>query len=189
MNRQSKTSQAEGLLPNQIKLLHMLRRFWAEHALWTRSYLISAVNELNDLTAVSERLLRNPKDFSTIFSALYGDTVAYGLETLLTDHSLIAIQVMAAAKRGDEETVAQLRNRWYENAGKLADFLGGINPHWSGDAWRTMLEEHLEMTEDQIAHVLAGRAEDGIARFEAALELSFRMGDEMAGGIFKQFKI
>lgn len=188
MNRQNKTT-ADGLTPNQLRLLHMLRRLWVEHTLWTRAYCVSTLNGLPDLSAVSVRLLRNPKDFSSLFAALYGEPAAYRLETLLTDHLLIAMQAIVTAERGDGAEVARLQRRWYDNAGELAEYLGGINPHWDAAAWRTLLEEHLELTGDQFAHMLAGRPQEGIAHFEAAMDTACRMGDEMAAGICKQFKL
>ena len=49
---------------------------WEQHIMWTRMLLISIAENLKDLEATQNRLLRNPKDIAAVFRPYYGNSVA-----------------------------------------------------------------------------------------------------------------
>lgn len=61
-----------GYTQQQICLMNQIRRLWTQHVYWTRFFIISTADDLEDLEAVTNRLLRNPKDFAHLLTPIYG---------------------------------------------------------------------------------------------------------------------
>ena len=113
----------------------------------TRFFIISTAADLDDPEPVTQRLLRNPKDFAALLAPFYGTKAATMFEELFTEHLLIAAELVNAAKNGETDKVNDARERWYKNADEIAAFLSSINRYWCKAQWRDMLYSHLEMTE------------------------------------------
>ena len=64
-------------------------------------------------------------------------------EELFTQHLLIAADLVNAAKSGDVSKANAAREKWYENADEIAEFLSSINRCWSKSKWRSKLYSHL----------------------------------------------
>jgi len=173
----------------QLDIIKTIWRLWVEHVLWTRFFIVSAVFSLDDLDAVTKRLLQNPADFARVLRPFYGAMKAKEFEELFTAHLLIAADLVNAAKAGNEAEVKAQRAKWYENAEQIAAFLGGINPFWSEESWRSMLFEHLRMTENEAVQMLTGKYAESIAQYDAIQRQALMMADEMSQGIIRQFRI
>ncbi|SDN75964.1 acetylglutamate kinase [Acetanaerobacterium elongatum] len=186
---QSNTPMANGITARQLQLMNTLHTLWMDHVIWTRSFIESTAFNLEDLQFVTNRLLRNPVDFANVLRPFYGEQNAERFRTLLTDHLMIAGQLVNAAKAQNAAAVQEQRRRWYANADELADFLSRINPNWTRREWQTLLYEHLKMTEDEAVQILTGQYAAGVAQFDAIRSQAMRMADEMADGIIRQFQI
>lgn len=172
---------------NQINLFNIFRKLWAEHVFWTRAFIISTASGLEDLEPVTERLLRNPTDFAAAFRNFYGVEKARVLETLLKDHLLIAASLVNNTKDGNTEAAYEDRRKWHKNADEIAAFLGEINPYWSARQFRSLLYDHLKMTEEEAVYRLNGKYSSDIALFDSIQTQAFQMADFMAYGILNQF--
>ncbi len=171
----------------QVSLNNYLRLLWEQHVVWTRLTIISIVFGLPDVDLVTNRLLRNPKDFEALLRPLYGDRVASRFADLLTSHLVIAAELVNAAKAGDTRAAADAEKRWYANADEIAAFLGSINPYWSVQQWKTMLHEHLALTKSEAVNILTGNYAEGITVFDQIEKQALEMADVMACGIIRQF--
>lgn len=136
---------------------------------------------------MTRRLLRNPTDFARALEPLYCTEVAAEFERLLTEHLVIAAELVRAAKAGNAEAAADAERRWYINADQIASFLARINPHWSEQEWRVMLHEHLALTKTEAVDILTGQFEHGVAIFDEIEREALMMADTMARGIVRQF--
>ena len=175
-------------MPNrQTQLSNALRQLWMEHVMWTRSFIISTSANLGDLQYVTKRLLRNPDDFAEMLRPLYGDEIAMRFKNLLTDHLMIAADLVNAAKAGDSKTADEKRNIWYANADDIANFLSQINPYWNRNIWQTMLYDHLKMTENEALQILTGQYDASISQYDAIQKEALEMADYMSSGIIRQF--
>ncbi len=170
-------------------LSEKIRRLWIEHVLWTRFFIISTAFSLNDLQFVTERLLRNPDDFAKELKPFYGEQTAAQFKRLLTNHLLIAAQLVNAAKAGDNAEAEKQRGLWYGNAEDIARFLASINRYWSENQWKNMLFEHLSMTEDEAVYVLTGQYKRSIDEYDGIQAQALQMADVMTRGIIRQFSI
>lgn len=172
---------------SQADLSDYIRKLWEQHVTWTRLTILSLVFDLPDIDFVTNRLLRNPKDFEELLKLLYGDSAAFTFADLFTNHLVIAAELVKAAKAGDSNAAADAEKRWYANADEIADFLASINPYWSREDWKTMLYKHLAMTKDEAVNMLTGKYSESITGFDQIEEQALVMADMMTSGIVNQF--
>ena len=149
--------------------------------------ILSMAFGLPDTEFVTNRLLRNPKDFEAALRQYYGGNVAAKFAELFTSHLTIAAELVQAAKAGDSAAATDAEKRWYANADQIAAFLGSINPYWSAQEWQKMLYDHLAMTKDEAVDILTQKYADSINMFENIERQALDMADMMTQGIVKQF--
>lgn len=174
---------------HQMQLSNAVRRLWTEHVLWTRFFIVSTAFDLPDLQPVTDRLLQNPVDFAVALKPFYGEQTAMQFSRLLTDHLLIAAQLVNAAKSGDTAQADMQRRRWYENAGDIAGFLASVNRFWNEEKWKRLLFDHLRMTENEAVFILKGQYEKGIKEYDGIQAEALQMADVMTCGIVRQFNV
>lgn len=184
----SNKNSAEGCR-RRIYLYNALRELWSEHVVWTRMFILSAVADSGDLQLVTERLLRNPKDFAYFLRRYYGTDKSKQFAELLAEHLLIAANLVAAAKVDDANTVRTERAKWYKNADMIADFLFSINPYWNRARWQNMLYSHSKMVEDEATYRLTSRYAADISNYDDMENQALNMADYMVEGIIRQFNL
>lgn len=180
-------STSNEISETQEDLSNYIRMLWEQHVVWTRLAILSMVFDLPDVDVVTNRLLRNPKDFETLLKPLYGERAAAKFADLFTSHLAIAAELVKAAKAGDNEAAVDAEKRWYANADEIASFLAGINPYWSGEDWKAMLYAHLALTKKEVVDMLTGKYEEGITTYDKIEKQALKMADMMTDGIINQF--
>ncbi|ANY70906.1 acetylglutamate kinase [Paenibacillus sp. BIHB 4019] len=170
-----------------MELNRKLRTLWVQHVYWTRLTVNSIVDRLGDEQATTARLLRNPTDFAAALEPLYGKVIAARFAELLREHLVIAAELVKALQAGDNAAAADAQKRWYMNAEAIADFLGQINPYWSKEEWKRMLDEHLRLLTGEVAARLAKNYEQNVALGDPIEAQAMGMADVMTNGIIRQF--
>lgn len=171
-----------------LNIMNTFRKLWEQHGLWTRSFIVSAAADSPDLQFVTERLLRNPKDFAQVLEPFYGE-YSKEFERLLSEHLLIAAQMVDAAKKSDTNAYNTHKRNWYTNADDIARFLANINPYWSFQEWQDMMHHHLNLVEDEAVKRLSGKYAEDIALYDTIEEQALEMADMMSRGIISQFRL
>lgn len=171
----------------ELALKTGMRKLWSEHVLWTRQYIVDAAAGLPSADATSKRLLRNQEDIGNAIAPYYGSAAGAKLTDLLKQHILIAVDVVAAAKAGDNTKLADADKRWHDNAADLATFLSSANPNWPKQSLLSMLNEHLALTTQEATARLQQRWDDDIAAFDKVFSQAMMMADALSDGIAKQF--
>ena len=100
-------SRSASTLPandKQTAFQDAMRKLWEDHITWTRVFIISAVADLPDKAAATERLLQNQVDIGNAIKPYYGNAAGDKLTTLLKEHITTAAEVVAAAKANDKHT-------------------------------------------------------------------------------------
>lgn len=169
------------------ELRSLMRLVWEQHAAWTRMTIISIAEGLADEALVTQRLLRNPADIASIFRPLYGDAVASRLEDLLTQHLVLAAQLVQQSKAGDSAAAAETERQWYANGEQIASFLAEINPFLSEDRLQPMWREHLDLVRAQAVARLNRDYASDIALYDQGEQLLLQMADELAVALARQF--
>jgi hypothetical protein len=174
-------------VPGLQELHDTFRTLWEQHVFWTRLVILGIVSDLPDLTASTERLLRNPADFGGILRIYYGEPAASQFVRLFTDHLTIAAQLVKAAKAGDTQTAETAERSWYQNADQIARFLGSINPYWSEQQWRAMLQKHLALIKAEAVAVLTGNDAESVRLMDEIERQALMMADTTSQGMIRQF--
>src|SRR5919202_2195399 len=107
-----------------------MRKLWADHIIWTRSYVVAAVDGRPDADAAAQRLLKNQEDIGNAIVPVYGKAAGDKLTELLKQHIMIAVDLVDAAKKGDQQRFDSEDQKWTKNAEDIADLLSGANPNW-----------------------------------------------------------
>jgi hypothetical protein len=165
-----------------------MRKLWEDHIDWTRHFMVSALADLPDKQATTERLLQNQKDIGNAIKPFFGDAAGTKLTGLLEEHILIAADIVTAAKAGDSTKLEADKKRWSANADQVATFLSGANPkHWPAADMKSMMNDHLATTTAELEARLKKDWKADVAAYEKVHEQILEMSDMLAEGIAKQF--
>ncbi len=164
-----------------------MRRLWADHAIWTRQYIIAAVAGTPDAEHAAARLLRNQEDIGNAIVPYYGEEAGAALTKYLKEHILIAVDLVAAAKEGNTIRFSIFDRKWTRNARTIATFLSKANPYWSKKDVMDLLELHLQLTKGEAVARLEGNWEADVAAFDEIFTEVLTLADALSEGIVHQF--
>ena len=165
-----------------------MRRLWEDHITWTRLFVVSAVGDLPDKGATTDRLLQNQVDIGNAIKPYYGDAAGEKLTALLKTHITTAAELVAAAKANDTAKMTDANKRWYTNADEIAAFLSGANPKsWPAAEMKQMMREHLDLTTAEVVAHLKGNWADDVAAYDKIHTQILQMADMLTNGIIKQY--
>jgi hypothetical protein len=171
----------------EFSLTRAMERLWTDHVVWTRQYVIAAVDERPEVETATARLLKNQEDIGGAIVPFYGAEAGGQLTDLLKQHIMIAVDLVASAKAGDKENFALHDKRWDDNAADIARFLSGANPNWPEKAVVDLLSVHLALTKDEVVARLEGDYAKDAETFDQILTEILTLADALSEGIIKQF--
>lgn len=100
---------------------------------------------------------------------------------------MIAVDLVAAAKSGDQAAFAKHDARWTANIGQIAGFLAGANPNWPERDVLDLLALHLKLTKDEtVARIGSDWAAD-VRAFDDIFNEILVVADTLHDGIVAQF--
>jgi hypothetical protein len=173
---------------SELRLRRDMRKLWEDHITWTRLAIISLTTGSPDTQATVDRLLRNQTDIGNAIKPFYGNAAGTQMTGLLRQHILIAADVIAAAKAGDEAKLADSQARWEANADEIAGFLSHANPKaWKLGEMKAMMREHLKLTTDEAVARLQGNWDADVTAYDAVHRQALQMADMLSAGIVRQF--
>ncbi|MEK3883663.1 glycosyltransferase [Paenibacillus sp. PL2-23] len=183
----SEAAAVECVKPNIVKLQSALTKVWVDHAVWTQSYIVSALADLEDQQAVLDRLMKNQQDIGDAIKPYYGEDAGNKLAELLKEHIALAGKVVAAAEAGNQAEFNKANKEWYRNADDIAKFLSGANPNWAMKDLQNMLYVHLQLLTEQTKARLAKDWKGEIAAYDKGVDHLIMLADVLTQGIVKQF--
>ena len=164
-----------------------LRKLWSDHVIWTREYIVAAVAGTPDADAAAGRLLRNQEDIGAAIVPYYGEAAGAKLAALLKEHILIAVDLVAAAKSGDNGAFATHDARWTANIREIAGFLAGANPAWPEQDVFDLLALHLKLTKDEAVARLSKDWAADVKAFDDIFTEIMVVADTLNDGLAAQF--
>lgn len=179
-----------GLAPGMTKsgFHDAMRKLWEDHVTYTRLYIVSAVGNLPDKEATTQRLLQNQADIGDAVADFYGKDAGGKLTGLLKEHITTAAEIVEAAKAGDQARAADAKTRWYANADRIATFLHTANPkNWPLETLKGAMKTHLDQTAEEVTHQLGGDYAASLKDYDAIVQHILMMADVLSDGIEKQF--
>lgn len=170
-----------------LSLKTNMRKLWADHAIWTRQYAVSALDNAPDMVAAKERLLKTPDNIGNSFVPYYGEGTGRKLAELLRKHVLLGVDLIEFAKAGDQKNFETQDSKWTVNADEIAGFLSQTNPHWTKDDMFDLLHQHLTLTKKQVEARLDKRWNDDVTAFDDVFTEINTVADTISQGIMKHF--
>jgi len=202
---------------SQLDLYAAMRKLWTDHVIWTREYIVAAVDgspvsealtaalgnatgSIATLPVVGEtvsalgpgdaaavRLLKNQEDIGNAVALYYGREAGDKLTGLLKEHILIAVDILNAAKDEDEARMEAEDQKWRENADEIATFLSEANPNWSKADLTEMMYHHLDTTLAEATARLNKNHGADVEAFDEVYDHILTMSDALSAGIIAQF--
>jgi hypothetical protein len=164
-----------------------MRKLWTDHTVWTRDYIVAAVDDRPDAQAAANRLMKNQEDIGAAVAVYYGQPAGQQLTSLLKQHIAIAVDLIKAAKAGDQAAQKQANDKWQQTAIDIATFLSNANPNWPKDVLVNMMKAHLATTTDEVVARLKHDWDADVKAYDAVYDHILMMADALSDGIVKQF--
>ncbi len=173
---------------SEFALRQEMRQLWEDHITWTRLAIISLTTDSPDTEATVGRLLKNQTDIADAVKPFYGEAAGNELTRQLRLHILIAADVVAAARAGDQAQLADAQARWLANADDIAAVLNSVNPkYWKLATMKAEMHKHLDLTTQEAVARLQGNWSADVAAYDQIHEHILHMSDLLSSGLVKQF--
>ena len=173
---------------SELALRRDLRKLWEDHIVWTRLAIISLTSGTPDTEATVGRLLENQTHLGNAVKPFYGKAAGNELTKQLRQHILIAADLIAAAKAGDQAKLAAEQARWAKNADTIAGVLHSVNPrHFKLAVLKKEMQMHLKLTTEEAVARLTGDWAADVAAYDRIHDHILHMSDYLAAGLVKQF--
>jgi hypothetical protein len=117
----------------------------------------------------------------------YGKDAGVGLTDLLKQHIMIAVDLIEAAKSGNDSEFEIQDKKWSQNADEIATFLSGANPNWAKSDVLDLLNQHLSLTKSEVVARLSKKWDEDVSAFDDIYTEILTLSDALADGILKQF--
>lgn len=182
------TAEHATITQKELVLRRDMRHLWEDHIVWTRLAIISLTTESPDTQATVGRLLQNQTDIGNAVKPFYGKAAGDELTRQLRTHIVIAADVIAAAKAGDQAKLADAQARWQRNADDIAGVLNSVNPRfWKLAAMKTQMRTHLDLTTQEAVARLQHEWAADVAAYDRIHRHILHLADSLSTGLVKQF--
>jgi hypothetical protein len=101
--------------------------------------------------------------------------------------ALIAVDLIEAAKAGDEARFQTEDDKWSRNVDEIATFLSSANPNWPKNDVLDLLNLHLTLTKGEVVARLQQEWEKDVEAFDEIFTEILTVADTLSEGIIKQF--
>jgi hypothetical protein len=179
---------AATITPKQLALRSDMRQLWEDHIVWTRLAIISLTTDSPDTEATVGRLLKNQTDIGNAVKPFYGKAAGNELTRQLRTHILIAADLIAAAKAGDQAKLAEEQASWAQNGNDIAKVLSSVNPrYWKLGKMKAEMATHLRLTTEEVVARLQGNWAADVGAYDKIHRHILHMSDLLSEGLMKQF--
>lgn len=172
---------------SKLDFINHIRMLWEQHSTWTGMASTSIIFHLPNKEFVLNQLLHNPVDFAKVLCTFYGEKTSSIFGTLLTEHLMLAGDLIKAIMIDNSDKVNTIKGRWYENTDEISNLLSSISPLWHEKFWKEMLYNHLGFIENMAVYLFIGDYEKSILTYNKLEQEALKMADTMSSGIIRQF--
>lgn len=177
-----------GINQKELTLQDGMRKLWEDHITWTRLYIVEALAGNKGVNNTAARLLKNQEDIGNAIKPYYGNDAGNKLTTLLKEHIMGAVEILTAAKAGDNKKVEVASAKWYKNGEEIAVFLSGANTqNWPLKDMKEGMKMHLDITLAEAVAQLQGKYDESVKDYDKVHEHILGLADLLSKGIITQF--
>ena len=161
------------------------RYYWAEHINYTRNLIIGVLANLNDVPAVTERLMKNQEDLGDLLKPYYSIETVEKFVSLLKGHATAALNFINAAKAGNN--LLQYREEWQNNSKEIVAVLNEINPtNWPELLVAPVWNLHVDLTIKEVQSRISGDWKEDIAAYDQLHRCIIDFSEAFASGVINQ---
>lgn len=159
-----------------------LRRLWADHVLWTRVVIISALAGLADLETAVTRLMRNQQEIGDAMKPYLGTAAGDHLAALLREHIKDASEAVTALRDKNDPHFVIATQKLYANADEIARFLAATG-RWSYADLAKMMQTHINQLLVEAHARATGFWDRDVAATDQSMDHILTMADALAVGL------
>ncbi len=165
-----------------------LRDLWIGHVFWTRNVVVAAL--AGDAAAkhtAEMQVVSNAQSIAGAIEPFYGASAKEQLFTLLKGHYGAVKAYLEASIAKSEKRKSEATSKLLDNAGEIAKFLSGANPHLTKATLEELLQAH---GGHHIAQIQQFQAKDYAGEAKTWTEMSqhiYVLSDALADALAKQF--
>lgn len=164
-------------------LLINLRNLWLDLAIWTRNYMVSNISGYGNVDMVGNRLYRIPTDFYARLQLIFGPQNSQELVSLLSQHIILMMETSNAIKNGNNDAASANTAQLYQNSSDIANYFAELNPYWTAVQWKTLLDQYISMTLQEMVALSSGDFERDIDIYDRLTYFTVFLADYMTQGI------
>jgi len=169
---------------SQMNMIFNARIYYKRLMTWTREFLISKYYGIGTAEELFGRLYLESLEIGNMLEVVYGREYSnqysqYGCQFAIGLRDLITAQ-----QAGDMEAVSEHVNALYENITNRSKFLASINPYFSANEWRNLLNTYLQVTLEEANAIATGDYSADLQEYERLTDLTNQMGDTFAQGLY-----
>lgn len=165
-----------------------LRDLWIGHVFWARNVVAARfAGDASAAKTAEQQVVTNAQAIAGAIEPYYGKAASDQLFKLLAGHWGAISGYLDATRTGKKADQDAAHQALVANAGEIATFLGGANPHLPVETLRGLLTTHGAHHVQQI-HQFQAKDYDQEARTWGAMkDHMYVIADALAGGIARQF--
>ncbi|QOX63649.1 hypothetical protein FRZ06_09940 [Anoxybacterium hadale] len=167
----------------QLNILLEFLRLWSQLAMWTRSLILSTVNDTANKTAIVNHLYTIPTEFYRAFRIFYGTAISQQILNLLTNFITAQWRLIHALKEGNQQLVDELTVTLYQTADEFAEYIAPLNVYWDVNHWKSLLYQYIRLVIDEMVAMMTGEHEKEIEIHRRLDDVAEIIGSYMARGI------
>ena len=175
------------LMQEETDLNNDMRMGWSQHNFWITMFMNSLFHNLENKSAVENRLMQTPGDIASVFGKFYSQAMVNQLKQLLTEHTKLAGELMSALQANDTQQAAQIESQMYQNGDQIARMLANANTRYDYDELRRMMRTHIETLKNTMMADLNHDYEEAVSLVDENEGHLMEMADALTEGLMDQF--
>jgi hypothetical protein len=165
-----------------------LRDLWIGHVFWVRNVVVARfAGDAAAAKAAQAQVVANAQAIAGAIEPYYGKAASDQLFKRLAGHWGAISDYLNATRDGKKTNQDAAYQALVANAGEIATFLSGANPHLPADALRGLLTAHGAHHLQQIQELQAKQYDQEAKTWAAMKDHMYVIADALAAAIAKQF--
>ena len=169
----------------QMNLITDFRTLWRDLVIWLRSYMVSAITGFSNLPAITNRLYRIPQTLYEKLVPFFGEEKSEEVAHFMLMY-IVNVQMLVNAQISRDQAAADLAVRnLYRYTEELAYYFESINPYWSKEQWRGLLDNLTGMGIQEVIALMEEEYELELNIRERMLIHALVLGEYTARGVMQ----
>lgn len=171
----------------EIKFKLLIRRYVEDHVIWLRSYMVSLLANLPDISYVEERFAKNHDSLMNCMREFYGDNLADNLIVTGEDFVHLITDLLNVIEVGDTTKVSSIEADLITNVENISNLLSIANPYYSKEELIDLYKTSLILTKYEFIARMSGDYSADIVYFDMLMHHAVVLADYISKGITEKF--